>query len=92
MSSGRPLRDALTALAASDHSDLEIRKLLIQMGNGSTDTAQTTERGEEEEFWEAEAAKEDDAVLIAPASISLDVSVSPTIFAACWATQGPTNS
>ena len=62
-STRRPLRDALAALTASDQSDTELRELLSWMGDGSTPTALSTERGEEE-VWELAAAEEDSIVSV----------------------------
>ena len=88
---GRPLRDALAALAASDRSDLELRELLSRLGRGSAAAAQTTEWREEEAFREAATTEENGAVLVAPAPLSSAAPVSPTTFVA-WTARGPADS
>ena len=87
-STERPLRDALSVLVEYHHTDEELCKLLIQMGDGRAAAAeQTTEWRREDEFWEVAADEEDSAVLVAPAPIYPAASVGPTSFTA-WAAQG----
>ena len=74
------LWDALATLAASDHTDPKFRKLLCQMGDGSAAADNSIEWGEEDDFWDAAAAKEDGAVYIAPEPVSLAASVGLTYF------------
>ena len=85
---GRPLRDALVALTASDCTDTELLQLLIHMVDGSMAAAdKTTKWGEKYEVWEVAGAEEDIVVSVVPTPMSTTVSVRPTSFAA-WETQG----
>ena len=78
-STGPPLGDSLVALAASNRTGIELRKLLIRMDYGSAAaTAQATESGEEDEFWEAAVAEEDGAMLVVTTTVPPDVSIRPT--------------
>ena len=62
-----PFWDALAALAASDSTDKELRKLLSYLGNRrATSSVQSTEWGEEEDFWKAATAEGDGSVLAVP--------------------------
>ena len=86
-----PFWDALAALAASDSTDKELRKLLSYLGNRrATSSVQSTEWGEEEDFRKAATAEGDGSVLAVPSLVSLAASVVPTSFAA-WAYQGPSD-
>ena len=80
---GRPLRGALAALVASNHSDKDLCELLIRLGDGRADSAaQTMEWGEYDYFWEAAASKEDGFVLVAPTSVSPVAIIRPDSFVA----------
>ena len=73
---------------ASDCIDKDLQKLLSEMLDGCMPaTIQAMDWDEEEDFWEADAAKGDSALLTAPATISPATSVRPTPFVA-WAAQG----
>ena len=87
---GCPLRDEIATISASNHLDMELHKLLNRLGNGRTSTDLNTEWGEEE-FWKAAADKEYGTVLLVPATVYSDASVSPSTFAD-WAAQGPSDS
>ena len=85
---GRPLRDSLAALTASNQTDEELRQLMSRMvDEGVTAVAQTTKWGEKDESWEADGAEEDSAVSVVPTLMSPTASVGPTSFAE-WVTQG----
>ena len=78
----RPLQDALAALVACYRTDSDLSEMMRRLVIGSYAADQTTEWLEEEEFWEAVVAEEEGIVLVAPAPISLAVSVVPTPSAA----------
>ena len=91
-SAGRPFRYALAARMASDCTDKDIRELLSQLGYGRTAAAtQSTERGEEEDFWVESAAEGGVAMLFVPAHVSPAPSVRPNSSVA-WEAQGPANA
>ena len=78
-------------LTASDRTDAEIRELEIQMGGGSVADTHSTEWGEEDNFWEAAAVKEDGDVLVEITPITSSKYVGPTN-SAVWVVQGPIES
>ena len=75
-----PLWDALAALTDTDHTDLELCELLMQLYNGSMVDAQSTKWGKEDEFWEAKLAKDGGIMSVVTVPVSLSISIVPTTF------------